>query len=150
MKFEHAEDLLFFEGLLVKEKGQSIDDFQSMFDFREPQIKRKEFNKIRDLILSQLKELHGEKCMLSLAMCDIESKLVADHLIPLSSNKLNKEIRKLVPEPGKKVKTQSFGSNHLDNLILACNKCNNHKKHKFLDRDQMSLILKEKAAANED
>jgi 5-methylcytosine-specific restriction endonuclease McrA len=30
-------------------------------------------------------------------------------------------------ELGKKVPAQSFGSNHMDNLVLACEKCNREK-----------------------
>jgi 5-methylcytosine-specific restriction endonuclease McrA len=47
-------------------------------------------------------------------------------------------------EKRRKVKTQSLGSNHIDNLIITCNNCNNHKKHKILDHDRMITILKEK------
>jgi 5-methylcytosine-specific restriction endonuclease McrA len=55
-----------------------------------------------------------------------------DHLIPLSSNELNKRLRAL-PRVGKaKVARQSFGSNHADNLILACKRCNAFKKHRLL------------------
>lgn len=129
IEFEHAEDQEYFE---------------NMFDFRIPNIKRKEFNKIRNQRLEKLKHQHGLKCMLNLECCDLESGTAVDHLIPISSNKLNKELRDLKAEKGKKVKTQSFGSNHIDNLIIACSNCNNRKKHRMLDRDKMTSILKEK------
>ncbi|MBK6989183.1 MAG: hypothetical protein IPH33_13745 [Bacteroidetes bacterium] len=70
--------------------------------------------------------------MLNLSMCDISSGIVIDHLIPLSTNQLNKSLRKLAPVKGKKVATQSFGSNHIDNLVIACASCNNHKKHRII------------------
>jgi len=55
-----------------------------------------------------------------------------DHYIPLSTNELNKKLRNLKAEPGKKVKSQSFGSNDLDNFTLACSRCNGFKKHKII------------------
>lgn len=76
--------------------------------------------------------------------CDLDSGIVIDHLIPLSTNKLNKELRNLKPDKFKKVISQSFGSNHMDNLIIACNNCNNHKKHRILDRNKLLEILTEK------
>ena len=84
------------------------------------------------------------QCMLNLDCCDLESGTAIDHLIPISSNILNKELRDLKAKKGKKVKSQSFGSNHIDNLIIACNNCNNRKKHKMLDHRLMMSILKEK------
>ena len=75
-----------------------------MFDFRIPEIKRKEFNKIRNQKLESLKAQFGIRCMLSLDVCDLESGIAVDHLIPISSNILNKEIRRLKAEKGKKSK----------------------------------------------
>jgi 5-methylcytosine-specific restriction endonuclease McrA len=54
-----------------------------------------------------------------------------DHLIPLSSNVLNKKLRKMKGENKKKVPAQSFGSNDLSNFILACSRCNAFKKHRL-------------------
>jgi 5-methylcytosine-specific restriction endonuclease McrA len=45
---------------------------------------------------------------------------------------------------GEKVLAQSFGSNHPNNLILACERCNNYKKHRFLSREQLKRILVDK------
>ena len=104
-------------------------------------------NRIRNKILYTLKNQHGIKCMLKLECCDLESGTAIDHMIPISSNKLNKELRNLKAEKGRKVKTQSFGSNHIDNLIIACNNCNNRKKHRMLNHDIIMYILKEKRTA---
>ena len=142
--FEYLEDQKYYEDLLLHETHNNINNFASMFDFRPPEIKRKEFNKNRKRILEALRQKHGMNCMLKFDCCDIHSGITVDHLIPISSNKLNKELRNLKPEKGKKVKTQSFGSNHLDNLIIACSNCNNHKKHRILDHEKMAFILKEK------
>ncbi len=57
-------------------------------------------------------------------------------MIPLSSNILNKDIHKVKAEKGKKVVAQSFGSNYKDNLLIACEKCNNHKKHRFIRKNK--------------
>lgn len=73
--------------------------------------------------------------------CDIRSGVEVDHLIPLSSNKLNKELPKLPPLKGRKVSSQSLGSNNFLNLILACKQCNSRKKHRLLEGDEIRRIL---------
>ena len=147
IEFENIEDQKYFENMLLHDEFKDINDFKTMFDFRIPDIKRKEFNRIRNKILHTLKNQHGIKCMLKLECCDLESGTAIDHMIPISSNKLNKELRNLKAEKGRKVKTQSFGSNHIDNLIIACNNCNNRKKHRMLNHDIIMYILKEKRTA---
>jgi len=74
----------------------------------------------------------------------LNSSFAIDHIIPLSTNKLNKELRKVKPLPGRKVLTQSFGSNHINNLILACSKCNGYKKHRLLTKDEINKIYNKK------
>lgn len=140
--FEYPEDKLFFERLLINGTKTRIENFQNYFDFRNPIEKRKEFNSKRKSVLNQLVERHGLNCMLRLGCCDMKSGTAIDHLIPLSTNKLNKQLRQVVPQIGRKVPSQSYGSNHIDNLIIACSNCNNHKKHKILDSEQMNEILK--------
>ena len=144
IQFEHSEDKKYFEKHLLTKEKPSIEDFKAFFDFRPTGIKRAEFNHCRKDILSQLIKRHGKKCMLAMECCDLDSGLAIDHLIPLSTNKLNKELRNLKPDRHKKVRSQSFGSNHLDNLIIACNRCNSHKKHRLLDREKILEILTEK------
>ncbi|MBK7431316.1 MAG: HNH endonuclease [Bacteroidetes bacterium] len=51
------------------------------------------------------------------------------------------------PLKGKKVATQSFGSNHIDNLVIACANCNNHKKHRILRRAKFLKNLNERKFA---
>lgn len=105
------------------------------FDSRDPLVKRKEFNSQRNKLLKQiLKERHAE-CQLKL-LDQCEGNIVLDHMVPLSSNYLNKYLHKEKAEKGKKVVTQSFGSNHPGNLLLACERCNNYKKHRFVRRDK--------------
>lgn len=146
IQFEHEEDRIFFSELLCDE-GESVEKYSQLFDFRPPNEKRKEFNRIRGNLLEQLVALYGHGCLLGYeGLCDLGSGVAVDHLIPLSSNKLNKEIRHLKAEAGKKVITQSFGSNNIKNLIVACCNCNNHKKHRFLDKAQLQAILKLKYA----
>lgn len=142
--FKYPEDKKYFEKLLLTKEKPSIEDFKALFDFRPPSVKRAEFNQCRKKIKTQLIKKHGKKCMLAMECCDLDSGLTIDHLIPLSTNKLNKELRNLKPDKHKKVRSQSFGSNHMDNLIIACNKCNSHKKHRLLDREKIFEILTEK------
>jgi len=142
MSFEYQEDEQFFHDLLC-EPGDNLDKYQSLFDFRSPSVKRNEFNRQRAHLLADLLSQDGCVCQLQYsARCNIERGLVIDHLIPLSSNKLNKELRHLSALPGNKVASQSFGSNHPNNLILACGNCNGLKKHRLLTREQIRPILR--------
>jgi len=141
MNFEYKEDEIYFARLICQ-SGETIEKYENLFDFRPLKVKRKEFNIIRNNIYNGLVKKYGKVCFLAYnGICDTESGFAIDHVIPLSTNKLNKEIRNFKSEKGKKVKTQSFGSNHPDNLILACNKCNSFKKHKILDKDHINLII---------
>lgn len=105
-----------------------------MFDSRDPKIKRREFNSQRNKLLEQLLQERGERCQLELSE-NCEGKLVLDHQIPISSNEVNKHIRHIKPEKGKKIPSESFGSNHPDNLLIACEKCNSFKKHRFVKKN---------------
>jgi len=141
MRFEFPEDEQFFHDLLC-EPDEDLRKYESLFDPRPSNVKRNEYNQQRDLLLSQLLEQYGGACQLQYrGVCDIQSGIAVDHLIPLSSNKLNKKLRHLSAPPGKKVPSQSFGSNHPNNLVIACCNCNNYKKHRFLSRDAMKRIL---------
>lgn len=141
MQFEFPEDQAFFEALLINDAEHlSIKDFEHLFDFRAPDVKRSEFNRIRNTVFETLVQRDGLRCLLNLEVCDPARGFVVDHLIPLSTNKLNKRLRALRPQKRKKAPAQSFGSNHIDNLILACTACNNHKKHRILDGAKMRSI----------
>ena len=143
MEFEFKEDTEYFEKLLCNE-SQTLRVFINFFDFRPVAEKRNEFNKHRNKLKAILITKHGEECMLKLSKCDMNSGIAIDHLIPLSTNLLNKSLRKLVPLKGKKAPTQSFGSNHIDNLVIACSNCNNHKKHRILEMEMLQRILNRK------
>ena len=140
ISFQNKEDEEFFSKLL-NQKEVLNSNYKVLFDFRDPLIKRKEFNKKRNELFKQLKSTFGESCSLKLDCCDVSSGFVIDHVIPLSSNILNKNLRDVRPPKGKKVPSQSFGSNNIENLVLSCNSCNNFKKHKFLDEVRMRRIL---------
>ncbi|MDX1535967.1 MAG: hypothetical protein R3346_04380 [Candidatus Spechtbacterales bacterium] len=146
MEFEHTEDREFFIKLLANGDEKEFEKrFKDYFDFRDPSTKRKEFNSLRNKILSQLTNEYGSRCQLQLNdNCKLDQGLVVDHLIPLSTNKLNKNLRNLKPEKGKKVKAQSLGSNNLKNLVIACDACNNYKKHKILNKKDIQRILENK------
>lgn len=130
--FEYLEDLLFFENLF----GSKIHNtgLEKLFDFSYATEKRKSFNKIRNKVFEELRSKYGETCQLGYDCCDLSSGYAVDHRIPLSSNVLNKQLRMLKAVKGKKVETQFFGSNHRSNFLLACNSCNNHKKHRLPEK----------------
>ena len=142
--FKFPEDKKYFTDLLCI-GNESIGKYSDLFDFREPSVKRREFGGLRNRFLKKFIEEKGKICELNIPeKCDINSGFQIDHLIPLSSNKLNKEIRKLKPEKGKKIITQSFGSNHEKNLLLVCKNCNANKKHRFLNKEKIQFLLKNK------
>ncbi|MCW1888284.1 MAG: HNH endonuclease [Candidatus Moranbacteria bacterium] len=138
--WEHLKDYKIMNYMRFPEENPEEKDFfdslnlslsENNFDSRDPILKRKEFNNKRNKLLKELVKERGAKCQLRL-LEQCGKDLVVDHMIPLSSNILNKDIHKVKAEKGKKVKAQSFGSNHKDNLLIACEKCNNHKKHRFI------------------
>lgn len=136
MKFEYPEDEKFFANLLTQCNVKKLHtDFGHCFDLRSPSVKRREFNQVRNQLLKQVIERDGKRCSLQIHPdCSKEKIFECDHIIPLSSNELNKNLRHLKSLSGKKIPSQSFGSNHIDNLILSCKRCNSFKKHKFIIR----------------
>lgn len=139
MQFEFPEDKKFFAGILAGGDEELLDrEYSDLFDFRHPAIKRWEFDKVSKKVLRELIERYSGKCQLRIhPECDSKWGLEPDHIIPLSSNVLNKELRHMKPEKGMKVVAQSFGSNHPRNLTLACRRCNGLKKHRIVS----NLIL---------
>jgi len=132
MKFQFEEDRMFFERLLCTD-GESLENFSSMFDFRPLAVKKEEYNDRKDDLLKQMIEQGKKECFLSFHhVCNPNSGITLDHFIPLSTQELNKELRKMKPSGYKLVPSQSFGSNHVDNLILVCNECFHHRKHRFV------------------
>ena len=140
MNFEHPEDREFFTNLLAGGDEKKLEaEFPDYFDFRNPEVKRAEFNKIRPKVFKDLMGKYGEKCQLHIHPdCSKEKVWEMDHIIPLSTNELNKKLRHMVRTSRGKVPAQSFGSNHLKNLILACKRCNAFKKHRILTNDGVS------------
>jgi hypothetical protein len=134
MKFEYPEDRKFFLNLLAGGDEQNFErEFSDYFDFRHPAIKRWEFDKTSKKILAGLIKKHGEVCQLRLHPdCSKEKVWQTDHIVPLSTNELNKILRHMVRTTSEKVPAQSFGSNHSKNLILAFKRCNAFKKHRIM------------------
>ncbi|HMP67245.1 MAG TPA: hypothetical protein PKA60_00650 [Candidatus Paceibacterota bacterium] len=136
MNFEHSEDERFFADLLTEGDIKKLNTKHGhLFDFRTPQVKRNEFNTLRKKLLQQLILRDGEKCNLCIHPdCSKEPVFECDHIIPLASNELNKTLRQMKRTLFKKVPAQSFGSNHIDNLMIACKRCNAFKKHRIIIR----------------
>jgi len=143
MKFEYPEDREFFANLLSGGDVKKLEEkFSDLFDFNHPAIKRWEFNKIKKKRLAELILKYDGKCQLRIhPECSKDGKFEPDHIIPLSTNELNKKLRHLARTSSEKVPAQSFGSNHPKNLILACKRCNAFKKHKFLGEERIQKII---------
>jgi 5-methylcytosine-specific restriction endonuclease McrA len=143
MNFKFKDDEIFFKNLL-----DFLDEavFTSLFDFSDPIYKRKTFNKIKKTIYEDLLLKQEGKCYLSFdGICDISKGYQIDHVIPLSTNILNKHLRNITSvSSNKKVQTESYGSNHSNNLILTCKACNQHKKHRILEKEDYQEIFRNK------
>ena len=138
LEFPHPKYRAFFERMLCRD-GEALETYADLFDFHPVPAKRAAFGRMRASRLKELLNRFGNVCMLSFAPdCDVASGLCLDHLIPLSSNKLNKELLGATTfrdSEGnfRKAPTESFGSNGQRNLVLACTNCNSFKQNKFLD-----------------
>ena len=143
MQFEYPEDQEFFAHLLTDGSIEFLEkEYKDLFDFRHPAIKRWEFDKTRKKVLQELIEKYKGECQLHLhPQCDISSGIEPDHIIPLSSNVLNKELRSQKRTSNAKVTSQSFGSNHMRNLTLACKRCNAVKKHHILQKEILTKLI---------
>lgn len=140
--FEFSQDKEFFDELFNELGG--VEKFPELFDFSNPKAKRDDFSKIRDQVFLKLKSQFGDVCMLkSHRDCSQRAENV-DHFIPLQSNVLNKQIRKMERDLPKKVPQQSFGSNHELNLVLACARCNGNKLNKFPSKEMLLRVLIQK------
>ena len=139
LKFEFQEDRDFFQDLFESLGG--VDKFEDLFDFADPSEKRKAFGSIRNRVYEELVAEYGDVCMLKYhAECNDKAEQV-DHLIPLSSNNLNKSIRKIKGVNGKKTPTQSFGSNGKRNFVISCARCNAAKKNNLPSAELINKIL---------
>lgn len=142
ISFEYPEDREYFANLLANGDVEKLENFADLFDFEHPAIKREKFNKIRKKVLKELVEKYNGKCQLCIHPdCNLESGVEVDHIIPLSSNELNKKLRNMTRFSAEKVQRQSFGSNNVRNFTLACERCNAFKKHKFFGPDLYIKIL---------
>lgn len=79
--FSNKEDKDYFDSLFQDFGGLSKNI--NLFDFRESQIKRKEFNKIRSKIFQDPKSKFGSVCQLKCHQDCSNSADEVDHLIPL-------------------------------------------------------------------
>lgn len=141
--FDRPEDRDHFDTVLENIGG--VDANSPLFDFRDPDLKRKEFNAIRDAVFAELQRRYGTGCQLCCHEDCGGVGTVVDHLIPLSSNVLNKTLRGMKATADKKAPTQSFGSNHVDNFVLACRRCNAFKQSKIPTPELISLITQVRA-----
>ena len=135
LDFEYKEDQEYFRKLLDAVGG--LDASSELFDFRSLSEKRKEFNKMRDSVFERLISTYGDSCQLRYHNDCSEKATQVDHLIPLATNVLNKQLRLRKGENGRKVPAQSFGSNHMSNFVLACKRCNAYKKHNLPSADML-------------
>lgn len=150
MTFDHPEDRTYFAALLCDGDEQKLmPRFGHCFDFRDPMLKRAEFDAQKKSLMPLMIERYGRSCMLQYPkICEGSEKLLLDHFIPLSSNKLNKTLRSLSALKGKKVQTQSFGANHPDNFVLACPRCNAFKMNKIPDAELLARVTAAKSSAS--
>ena len=97
----------------------------------------------RNDVFKILTNQYGLKCSLNFKnICDESTGFVVDHIIPLSTNVLNKKLRNQKPvDKNHKVQSESYGSNNYCNLIIACNKCNAYKKNKILDDHTLKKLI---------
>ena len=137
--FEHAEDNEFFEELLKDVGGAG--GRRKLFDLRDPDIKRREFGLVRNQIHAALCSMEGECCQLKCHRDCSNSPDEVDHLIPLKTNVLRKELRGMRGQFGKKVPSLSYGSNDPANLVLSCRRCNAFKKHRMPSAELVARIL---------
>src|SRR5574341_2397210 len=116
MMFKYSEYDQFFHDLLCAE-GEDLSKYASLFDLREPPIvKRRELTgRTYTQAWKELEKKFGRKCQLQFVEgCESNNPVTIDHLISISSNVLNKHLRKSKPQAvGKKVRTESFGSNDI-------------------------------------
>lgn len=142
--FLSPEEKKWFEDLLCAE-GQSLEIYSDLFDSRSKREKKNEYKRLKEELKVKLVQQYGLNCQLAFpekctSITD-ESQIEIDHIIPLDSNTLNKKLHK-IPRPfPKKVPQQSFGSNSLLNLVVACPACNGHKMNNLLSKEDYRRLL---------
>lgn len=145
MQFEHPEDREFFLNFLAHGNEQLFEEkYSQYFDFRNSEIKRKEFNSIRNDIYNKFVSERGLSCQLKISEdCSKSGRFAIDHFVPLQGNELNKHLRGMKRTGIAKVPAQSFGSNHIDNLLLACSECNRAKSYFFWKHRYKVLLIED-------
>lgn len=132
LAFEYPEDKAYFAALLAGGDEAVLEaEFAELFDFRDPDEKRTEFNRMRPHILPEIIDTCKTACQLRIHPdCSSTGAWHIDHIIPLSSAMLQRKLRNMKNNPdGTKPKSLSYGSNNRKNLTLACDACNQRKKH---------------------
>ena len=126
--------------------GFRIKEFPDLFDFETSVTKKR----ARTASLRSVIEYRGTtSCMIAYPgnwtnsrqekrSCSGRAEVV-DHLVPISSNRIGKELG-VRAKAGKKVPTQDIGSAHISNLIVACAACNSRKLQSF-DREVIHKVL---------
>jgi len=130
--FKYKEDKQYFADLLAGGNVRILEKkYKHFFDFRNPNIKRAEYNAKKRESFSVLFKRAKGICQI----CKITKGIEIDHIVPLASNQLNKNFREMHPTKIggklKKVPSESYGSNNPANLQLACKSCNRKKWHNF-------------------
>ena len=126
--------------------GFPIEDYPELFDFETSSKKKR----AQTASLPEVIKYRGiDSCMIAYEgswentrgnTCSCSGKAeVVDHLIPISSNRVRKELG-VKPLLGKKVASQEIGSAHISNLILACAACNSRKLQSF-DRETIHRVI---------
>lgn len=131
--FKYKRDKQYFADLLADGSIRTLEkEYTPLFDFRNPTVKRVEYNIRRRELSAALSKYTKGICQI----CKSAKGIEIDHIVPLASNQLNKKFRKLYPTriggKLKKVPSESYGSNNLANLQLVCKSCNRKKWHKII------------------
>lgn len=80
--FEFEDDRAFFEALLCHE-GEALTAYAELFDFRPPEVKRRDFAAVRSSTLAGRLVEPGAQCQLALSgVCTPASGWVIDHRPP--------------------------------------------------------------------
>ncbi len=130
--FRYKKDKQYFADLFADGSiGMLQKKYGLRFDFRNPTIKRREYNADKQELFPLIFKRAKGICQICKSVRGIE----IDHIVPLASNQLNKKFRKMCPTKIggklKKVPSESYGSNNPKNLQLACKSCNRKKWHNF-------------------
>jgi hypothetical protein len=147
LEIHHPKYRIFLEQLLCR-PGETLELYSDLFDLRPAIVKRREFAGQRVARMGDLIERFGRVCMLRFAPdCNPAIAEHVDHLIPLSSNKLNKLLLGATTSRDangnmRKAPTESFGSNGDRNVVLACRNCNSFKQNKFLEAPDIRRVLR--------